>query len=383
MGRGGSEARAMWLLQALKNDFEVTLLTTRNVDLDALNRFYGTSVQPGEIKIRVAPVPFFMKNNSSIAALRGAFYSRSSKKIGHEYDLCISSYNLSDWGVPSLHFIADFVWDRNLANVFDPIPDSGAKMIHKDNILRKMYIRACRVLEGGYRCNESFFDGSEYIISNSLWSAKILKEKYNYCCDQNIYPAVVSEFRNVPWENKANTFVSIGRIAPEKRVEQQIDILERVRALGHDICFHLIGGIPDDSYGQMIRNRCRKKSWIRLEGRKNGPEKEQLLTGAKFAIHTRPHEAFGIAVAELVKAGCIPFIPDTGGQTEIVPFEELQFSTVEDAVHKIDDILRNDSAQEQILKKLAGQKPLFSAEQFCEQARAVINNWFANTDVSL
>ncbi|MBM9612698.1 glycosyltransferase family 4 protein [Desulfobulbus rhabdoformis] len=376
MGYGGSEARAMWLLQTLKDKFNVTLVTTRNVNLNDLNQFYGTSVGVDEVSIRIIPVPFFMKNSSGIAALRGAFYSRFTKRIGREYDLCISSYNLADWGVPALHFIADFVWDRELANQFDPMPEKGAKYIHKANLLRKIYLAVCGGVGGPLRSQKTFFDGSETIISNSLWSAGIIKDKYGYVCDGNVYPAVQSEFRGVPRGEKTFSFVSIGRVAQEKRIEQQIEILEKVRELGHVLQFHLIGGVGNDPYGRFIRSLCEGKEWITLHGRKSGADKDALLTESKFAIHTRPHEAFGITVAEMLQAGCIPFIPDSGGQTEIVPLKELQFASVDDAVHKIVAVLRDENLQQRILHGLAPQKSKFSTEQFCGQIRQIVDDWF-------
>ena len=45
MGRGGSEARVMWGIQALKEDYDVSIITAGNVDLDGFNQFYGTTVQ--------------------------------------------------------------------------------------------------------------------------------------------------------------------------------------------------------------------------------------------------------------------------------------------------------------------------------------------------
>jgi len=376
MGQGGSEARAMWLLQALKDDYDVTLVTTRTVDLDDLNSFYGTSVRPEDIKIRIAPVPFFMKKNSGIAGLRGSFYTWFTRGIGREYDLCISAYNLSDWGAPALHFIADFSWDRGLADNFHPVPKEGGKLIHRKTVLRQIYLSICRALQGRPKRKISFFDGTHKIIANSKWTASIIKKKYGYMCDDVVYPPVLAEFKNVDWEKKEFGFVSIGRISQEKRIEHQIEILEKVRALGHDVHFHIIGGIQEDPYGRMIKKKCENKPWIRLEGQKSGIEKEKLLTGHKFAIHTCPHEAFGITVAELVKAGCIPFIPNNGGQTEIVPFESLQFESVEEAVGKIDRIIGKEEQQQIHLNLLAKQKENFSVEQFCRQARKIIDGWF-------
>lgn len=233
------------------------------------------------------------------------------------------------------------------------------------------------MIQGRPKPRDSFFDGTHCIIANSQWTAGIIRQKYDYACDQIIHPPVVSEFKTVDWKQKQFGFVSIGRIAVEKRIEQQIEILEKVRALGHDIHLHIIGPVDNDPYGRMIQKKCHEKPWIKLEGRKTGEEKEHLLTGHRFAIHTRPHEAFGITVAELVKAGCIPFIPNKGGQTEIVPFETLQFESVNEAVSKIDQILKNSEKQQAHIQLLAKQKKKFSANQFCRQVAAVVDHWLA------
>lgn len=371
---GGSEATCLWTIQALKEHYDVTLVTTLDVDLASLNKYYGTSIQPDELTVRIAPVPFFMKNNARIAALRGAFFGRFTRAIGHEYDVCISTYNISDWGRPGIHLIADFSWDKEISNKLDPLPLDGSRWIHQDSIIRRMYLAFCNLMKGKTNHLSDFFKGHETIISNSIWSAEIIKQKYSYKCDCNIYPPVQAGFKKVAWENKLFRFVSIGRIAREKRVELQIDILEQVRELGHNIHFSLIGDIGEEPYQQMIKELCVDKNWITLEGHKCGTDKESLLAESKFAIHTRPHEAFGITVAELVRAGCVPFVPDTGGQTEIVPIRELQFSSVSEAVQKIDFILKDEEMQQRILHQLGGKEDLFAVDNFCTQIRQIVND---------
>ena len=49
MGRGGSEATAMWTLAALQDDYEVTFVTAAPLefpDWTSLNAAYGTRVDP-------------------------------------------------------------------------------------------------------------------------------------------------------------------------------------------------------------------------------------------------------------------------------------------------------------------------------------------------
>ena len=82
-----------------------------------------------------------------------------------------------------------------------------------------------------------------------------------------------------------------------------------------------------------------------LEGPRAGKEKEKLLTGHRFAVHGRREEAFGIAVAEIVKAGCVTFVPDEGGPPEIVGDAALCYADTADAVQKIDAVLRSDTEQ--------------------------------------
>jgi hypothetical protein len=50
----------MWLIELLKRDFEVTVVTTGGWDLKALNSYYGTRIQENEVKVRIAPVPWPM-----------------------------------------------------------------------------------------------------------------------------------------------------------------------------------------------------------------------------------------------------------------------------------------------------------------------------------
>src|SRR5580704_8592297 len=52
---GGGNAVAAWTLQALRDDFDVTLATLRPVECDALNRSWGTTLRPSDFRLIVAP----------------------------------------------------------------------------------------------------------------------------------------------------------------------------------------------------------------------------------------------------------------------------------------------------------------------------------------
>jgi glycosyltransferase involved in cell wall biosynthesis len=177
----------------------------------------------------------------------------------------------------------------------------------------------------------------------------------------------------VPWEEKEQAFVMIGRIAPEKQVENAIAILEAVRQRGHTIRLHLCGQIENDLYGQRIEQLCREHAdWIVPEGRVSGAKKAQILTHCRFGLQTRAAEPFGISVAELVKAGAITFASAGGGQAEILQHSDLLFSSVDDAVEKIIPVLDNPSIQSTLRAHLANQAQRFSAQSFVHGVRALI-----------
>lgn len=373
MGFGGSEARVLNLLELLQDDYDVTLITTNYVDLKVWNSFYRTSVNPRRIQQQYVPMPSGMQNNLKWAGIRGAFYQRFCRQIGKEYDLCISAYNLTDWGnVKQLHFIADFCWDRNLTAQFFHF---AANVEKKRYLFRKGYKLLCRIIAGKHRTFSEMLN-HDVVIANSLWSNNIIQCNYHVSCNKVIYPPVNAEFMGSKrLEDRSLDFVSIGRIAPEKQIEQQIDIISKVREKNFDIKLHLIGAIGNDAYGQQIQQLIAGKKWVIVEGRQSGDRKAELLTSNRFALHTCPHEAFGITVAEFLQAGCIPFIPASGGQTEIIPFHDLQFDSTETAVERIITLLKDPDRQQTLYRKLQLRKNMFSRKKFQEKALDTIKDF--------
>jgi glycosyltransferase involved in cell wall biosynthesis len=360
LGRGGSEARAMWAIEALKADFNVSLITGGAVDLDGLNQFYSTQVNKEKIAIRKAPISGFSQRLKGGDALLGKMYQRFCRKIAHEFDVLISTYNQCDFGKPAIQCIADFSWDEDIRRSFDPPPQGARGLFHRNKLLRKCYLGLTRFV--AQPSGRNLFSGEDLILANSRWSAQIIKEKYGKDIGV-LYPPVFDKFPNVPFETKEMGFVCIGRISPEKRIERIVEILKGVRERGHDIHFHVIGGTDGSTYGKFVEDLCRSQGdWITMEGRQFGAEKAMLLSQHRFGIQARQREPFGISVAEMVKAGCITFVPSEGGQAEIVGHKSLMYDSVEDAVNKIDTVLRKPQLQAKFREHLENQGTKFSTD---------------------
>lgn len=214
------------------------------------------------------------------------------------------------------------------------------------------------------------------ILANSKWTAGIIGDKYDVK-PKVLYPPVEDGFPDVPVEQKDFGFVCIGRISQEKRIERIIEILAAVRSRGHDIHLHVIGDCSNP-YGQSIRQLAEAEGgWVHLDGRKAGLEKKDILAAHRFGIHACQGEAFGIAVAEMVKAGCITFVPDEGGQVEIVNHPDLTYANVDDAVVKIDAVLRDEQRQNDLRQHLKAQGELFSTERFMTGIRQAVETFLA------
>jgi glycosyltransferase involved in cell wall biosynthesis len=300
----------------------------------------------------------------SAAALRGACYQRFARQIAGEYNLRISADNPTDWGLPAIHFIADFCWHRGIREKLHP-PSPG--LIYRDSILRKAYLGIANAYR---RPSGRNVLRDDMVLANSRWTAKLLKQVCDVDCAAVVYPSVWTEFPDVAWEDKEKAFVMIGRIDPEKRVEKAIAILEAVRQSGHAIRLHLCGHIGDDLYGRRITKLCQKHSnWIIQEGQVSGTKKAQILAGCRFGIQACGAEAFGISVAEMVKSGAIVFAPNDGGQAEILQHSDLLFTDLDEAVKKIQVVLESPALQSALRVHLAGRAQLFSAQTFMREAQ--------------
>ncbi len=369
---GGSEARAMHIADTLADDYDVTLVTMGAPDLEQLNEYYGTHIDKDKIRVVSFRVPFLTKKH--LHALRPYRLARYCVKNASKYDVMISTYNLMDFGGRGIQFIADFSFNDELREAAQTRSHDFFGILRRKHFIRWAYLEAVRRLSGtsrtGWRKNLT--------VANSDWTSRIMRETYGLETAR-IYPPVLDAFPEVPWEERENGFICLGRISPEKNIEMVIDVLHIVRKKGWDVHLHIVGDSDDSGYLEKIKKLCeRSGSWISLEGKMSGPAKARFVSRHRYGVSACRNEAFGISVAEMAKAGCIAWVYDGGGQREIVEHPDLIFSGVEDAAEKICRILDDEKRQcylLEILKKRAGD---FSTERFRKDVRSLIKNYLEN-----
>lgn len=369
----------MWALQALQREgHQADLLTAASPQLEPMNETYGTSVDPASVRIRHAPRWWLLGPANDGAAMRGARFSGFCQRLAPEYDLLVSTYNLCDFGRPAIHFVADLSWDPQMYAAHDAAQGRGTRLVHRPTPLRWGYLWTARRLQR--RSGRDLFGGEDAIVANSRWTADVIGERYGAQCEV-VYPPVPDSFPDVPWDQREHGFVCLGRVSHEKRIERMIKILRGVRSRGHEVHFHILGPIGDDPYGRYIRQLAEREPWVVPEGQCVGERKERLLTSHRFAIHGRDAEPFGIAVGEQVKAGCIPFVPNSGGQTEIVNDPSLCYDDADDAVAKIDAVLSSEQKQSQLRDTLRHGADRFSAERFMDEFLEAVDRFAAKQRV--
>ncbi len=373
MARGGSEAAAMNVLQALQDRYRVTFATASDVDWDTLNRAFGTSVDPGKLQLIKSPRLPMIRSEKQLVHWQRAVFERFCRSISSEFEICVSAYNPIDFGKNAVQLIGDFSFDESMRQRLYCFGEEKA-IRHKESFLRRGYLKVGDWLAGRSRPLEQ---RNDLVLANSQWSAREL-QKFSGIESGVLYPPV--QLPEPDLEKVARDplqFVCLGRMSPEKEWEKVIRILEKVRQAGVPVELKMIGELGSSAYEQELAEVIRgQRDWVSTTGFLGGKEKEKVIRSATFAIHGCRIEAFGIAVAEMAAMGAVPFVPEEGGACEVVGISDLQYEDEDDAVEKILRLIGNEERIEQIRLQLSQEVATFGASRFRQEVlQALESQW--------
>ena len=297
-------------------------------------------------------------------------FQRFCRSVAKDFDILMSAYGPLDFGQPAIHFIADFSWSDRIRERLHPYPPG---IIYRDGVLRRVYLALANML-----CRSSgrdLFAGEDEIVAVSPWVSRVMEEEFDIRC--RVLESPVPDLAGLDVDPvRRRKFVCLGRIAPEKRIERVIEIVRRVRALGHDVMLHIIGECVNPSYGESIDALCKENSkWVVREGQLCGTDKAQMLKSSYFGIHACEGDAFPGAVIDMMKAGCMPWVHNSGGQPEIVDNAMLVYSDVEEAVSKIDTVLCDDDLCARLQVHVEERGKCFSVVNFKERFLRLVGEW--------
>jgi glycosyltransferase involved in cell wall biosynthesis len=219
---------------------------------------------------------------------------------------------------------------------------------------------------------------NNYIVTNSKFS-QLYFQRYYPAYKRNIPiispPVKQSNVLISPFNERSNMVCSIGRFCIEKNQLGQIRLAEQLP----DWKFKLIG-YADEKNTYLKKCECyvNQKKIINVEFEVNVPLriKHELLRQAKFFIHPNLNEPFGISTAESILNGCLPLVHDSGGQKEIVPFDDLRFNDLNEIPKILEKFSNNDTHFNQVQKHLIRHcQENFSFQVFKEKMAAQISHF--------
>jgi glycosyltransferase involved in cell wall biosynthesis len=189
-----------------------------------------------------------------------------------------------------------------------------------------------------------------------------------------VHPPAAGAFPRVPWHEREDGFLCIGRVSPEKETERVIEIVGRVRATHPGVHLHIVGDPGHGAYARRVAEVARRAGpWVTLDGVLPIDALARLMSTYRYVLHGMRDEHFGMSIAQAVCAGCIPFVPDGGGQVEVVGDEPLlRYRSNDDAVDKIVAMMVDGQRQRQTLARLADRAMRFTPGRFMDEIRDVV-----------
>ncbi len=364
---GGACGVAAWMLEALKHEYDLTVLSSEQVDLAGVNRFYGTSLVDSDLSV-IRPNQLIRMglglDRSEGSIQPAAYLMRMCRRIRHGYDMVIAAgMEEMDLGGPGLLY----VHYPHLARFWGKYSDSRAGL---SGLLR----RATRpwIILAGYSVERL---RQTTMLTNSDWTRDRIYEAYRIRA-QTVYPPVTAQ-HSEPWASRENSFVCTGRMHTRKRMDWVITMLHELRKRYGSIHLHLVGTRDEGSeaakYYRALRGLVTANSkWVHLHEDLSRQGLLDLMGRSRYAIHALREEHFGIAPAEALMAGAIPFVHDSGGQVEIVGREPRLCYRDEDAADKIGAVLTNAELQASLRSFLAARRELFTVGRFMQEIRGAV-----------
>lgn len=359
---GGAELVALRMINQLSKivDHITVIHSGKELDVNLVKKW--TNIWLDQSKV-VFQSTFFRPTlvGKSGALIKYAFALRSARRVAHDFDLVVSTYGECTFRAKNviqyIHFPL-FIGTRENFHFL------GARNLNWFKFVsRKAYILICKII--------SRWDPDIVInhttLTNSDWTLRYITRCYNGISCSRLYPGakigISREHRDyVPWHLRSNDFVMLGRIVPNKQIEKAINIINRLNNHGFNCHLNIIGN-GCSRYLKKLNGLIRGKN-ISLHIGLSRENVEKIISCKKYGIHAYDDEHYGIAVAEMQMLGCIVFVPNSGGQCEIARSMLQQYSSVDDAVSKITNILKSEECQEKILGEIDQVNSEMSLECF-------------------
>jgi glycosyltransferase involved in cell wall biosynthesis len=298
---GGAQKYGLTMVAALRDLFDITILTNKEVRLENFRDWYDIDLSGCAVK--VIRLPFYEER--SAFHIDPAFIMRKIANPFHLVSLETGNYD---------------VFVNNSMN----------EMVYP---LSNVSVLVCHFPE---RRPRSYFYADQYTftITNSRYTAEWVEAKWKYRPHLQIYPPVDMDGAEAEPPRK-KIILSVARFEPEG-TKRQLEMLQAFRKLGREwpeILFGwrlvLAGGSsPDNGYLAELERLAARRPGAKIELRVNIPLAELKTLYRESTLfwhlcgltHDDPSEIehFGMTTVEAMQNRLVPLVYDGGGLPEIV-----------------------------------------------------------------
>ena len=164
------------------------------------------------------------------------------------------------------------------------------------------------------------------VLTNSGYTRNAISNAFNIDA-KILYPPVdVETFQEIALKSnqRDGMVLVISRIAPDKQIENAIEVARIMRGRGIGKIMTIAGNLHyyDHQYYQQMKNMIADydlSDYVSLQTNISFSRLIQLMQLAKVYFHPRIDEHFGISIVEAMASGLVPVVSNIGGHTEFVP----------------------------------------------------------------
>jgi glycosyltransferase involved in cell wall biosynthesis len=215
------------------------------------------------------------------------------------------------------------------------------------------------------------------LMTLTKFSQTAIRQEYGLDSEIVYAPVDVSRYGK-RWDNedRRNNILVLARISPEKKIENAVDLLKKVRVLDGRWTMSVVGSLSP--WNRRYFDHLRKLAGdlpVDFMIDATSDQLESEISTSKYYLHTMKAEHFGISVVEAMSGGLIPLVPDFGGPTEFVP-SQFQYRSLDDAARRMVESKDRLSDFRATVHETAQD---FSEKRFRERVKSVIETAYEET----
>lgn len=367
----GAELVAAWIMQELGRDHDVVLSADQTPDWREVDARFSTNLAARPPRVLPPPprlLGILRHRHPAADRLVRIIYEQARLRHVHRTlrpRLWIGSYNECWLPVPGL--------------IYQHHPDR-LRLRERERAWSAPKLAAYDALHTASRASllRSAPPADHHIVANSDYTRRV-RASLGARSHAVVHPPVPPFAPGLPWAEREDRVLMIGRWASSKRLDFAIDLVAAARRDGANLRLAFAGfwhSTPEQR--ALLQARAAGLDWIEWHESPARPELETLAGRSRYGLHAMLGEHFGIAVAELATAGCIVFAHDSGGPPEIVDDPQRCYTDAGDGAAKLLRVWRAPELQATLHARARPDALRFAPDRFTAEFRRqceVVGAW--------